>query len=62
MQKARIKLTSTSIDKINEVSSYIKDISEKQQVSSAISKTMEEIMVAIMVVIMASTVTTTMVS
>ena len=40
----------------------IKDISEKQQVSSAISKTMEEIMVAIMVVIMASTVTTTMVS
>ena len=29
MQKARIKLASIDIDKINEVSSYIKDISAK---------------------------------
>jgi len=29
MQKARIKLASTDINKINEVCSYIKDISEK---------------------------------
>jgi len=29
MQKARIKLASIDINKINEVSSYIKDISEK---------------------------------
>lgn len=29
MQKARIKLVSTDIDKINAVSSYISDISEK---------------------------------
>ena len=29
MQKARIKLASTDIDKINQVCSYIKDISEK---------------------------------
>ena len=29
MQKARIKLTSNDIDKINEVCSYIADISEK---------------------------------
>ena len=29
MQKARIKLASIDIDKINEVSSYIKDIAEK---------------------------------
>ena len=29
MQKARIKLTSTDINKINEVCDYIKDISEK---------------------------------
>ena len=29
MQKARIKLASTEIDKINQVCSYIKDISEK---------------------------------
>ncbi len=29
MQKARIKLACTEIDKINEVCSYIKDISEK---------------------------------
>ena len=33
MQKARIKLTSTSIDKINEVCDYIKDISEKTGVT-----------------------------
>lgn len=29
MQKARIKLASTSIDKINQVCNYIKEISEK---------------------------------
>ena len=29
MQKARIKLASTNIDKINQVCGYIKDISEK---------------------------------
>jgi len=29
MQKARIKLISTEIDKINEVCSYVKDIAEK---------------------------------
>ncbi|RJQ16872.1 30S ribosomal protein S10 [Candidatus Woesearchaeota archaeon] len=29
MQKARIKLASTDIDKINEVSEYIKNIAEK---------------------------------
>ena len=29
MQKARIKITSTDISKINEVCNYIKDISEK---------------------------------
>jgi len=29
MQKARIKLVSTDIDKINQVSAYISDISEK---------------------------------
>ncbi|MGM5488304.1 MAG: 30S ribosomal protein S10 [Nanobdellota archaeon] len=29
MQKARIKIASTEIDKVNEICSYIKDISEK---------------------------------
>jgi small subunit ribosomal protein S10 len=29
MQKARIKIASTDIDKVNEVCAYIKDISEK---------------------------------
>ena len=33
MQKARIKLVSTEISKINEVCSYIKDISEKTGVA-----------------------------
>jgi len=33
MQKARIKLASTDIDKINDVCSYIKDISEKTGVA-----------------------------
>jgi small subunit ribosomal protein S10 len=33
MQKARIKLTSTDIDKINEVCNYIKDISDKTGVN-----------------------------
>lgn len=33
MQKARIKLTSTDIGKINEVCSYIKDIAEKTGVN-----------------------------
>lgn len=33
MQKARIKLVSTEIGKINEVCSYIKDISEKTGVA-----------------------------
>jgi len=33
MQKARIKLSSTNIGKINEVCSYIKDIAEKTGVN-----------------------------
>ena len=33
MQKARIKLASTDIDKINEVCQYIKDIAEKTGVA-----------------------------
>jgi len=33
MQKARIKLTSTDISKINEICNYIKDISEKTGVN-----------------------------
>ena len=33
MQKARIKLASTDIDKLNQVCSYIKDIADKTGVS-----------------------------